>query len=189
VLENQWYRLTVDTLRGAVSGIFDKELNLELVDQEAEWKHGEFIYELLGNREQMESFKLDNYHREPLEKVWFDGYTEGEVWNTIRFRGNTRAAISDGSFELEIRLFNTSKRIDLAYAIEKRMVTDPEADLHFLSPEARQRPARLRCAGRRGKGRRIDQIPGSSNDWNTVQNYARLSNALLRLCSVHPVSL
>ncbi len=185
VLENQWYRVTVDTLRGAVSGIFDKELNLELVDQEAEWKHGEFIYELLGNRDQLESFKLDNYHREPLEKVWFDGYTEGEVWNTIRFRGNTRAANSDGSFELEIRLFNTTKRIDLAYAIEKRMVTDPEAI--YISFPLKLDNGQLAFDVQGGEVRAgIDQIPGSSNDWNTVQNYARLSNGAAQIMLSSP---
>jgi hypothetical protein len=175
-LENQWYRVSVDTERGAIAGIFDKELNRELVDQTAEWKFGEFIYELLGNRSQMESFKLDNYTREPLEKVWFDGYSEGEVWNTIRFKGNTRAAMRDGTYEFEIRLFNTSKRIDLAYAIEKSMVTDPEGI--YIAFPLKLEQGQLAFDVQGGEMRAgIDQIPGSVNDWNTVQNYARLYDA------------
>lgn len=176
VLENQWYRVSVDAKRGAVAGIFDKELNRELVDQNAEWKFGEFIYELLGNRSQMESFKLDNFTREPLEKVWFDGYTEGEVWNTIRFKGNTRAAMREGTYEFEIRLFNTTKRIDLAYAIEKAMVTDPEG-IYIAFPLLMEN-GQLAFDVQGGEMRAgIDQIPGSVNDWNTVQNYARLYDA------------
>jgi alpha-mannosidase len=175
VMENQWYKITLDNERGAISSIVDKELNKELVDQHADWKLGEFIYELLGNRSQMESFKLDNYHREPLEKVWFDGYTEGDIWNTIRFKGNTRAAMRDGAYELEIRLFNTVKRIDLAYSIEKAMVTDPEG-IYIAFPFILD-DGQLAFDVQGGEIRAgIDQIPGSANDWNTVQNYARLSN-------------
>ena len=125
-LENQWYRVSIDNVKGAISGLFDKELNKELVDPKAKWKLGEFIYETLGNRSQMESKKLDNYKRDRLSKVWLDGFEEGPVWNTVRFKGNTSAANGDGLYSFEIRLFNTSKRIDLAYFIEKKMVIEPE---------------------------------------------------------------
>lgn len=172
-LENQWYQITINPAKGAISAISDKETGLQWVDESAEWKLGEFIYELLGNRSQMESFKLDNYHREPLEKVWFDGFTEGEIWNTIRFRGNTRAAMREGAYEFEIRLFNTTKRIDLAYSIEKSMVTDPEGI--YIAFPFKLENGQLAFDVQGGEIRAgIDQIPGSANDWNTVQNYARL---------------
>jgi len=174
-LENHWYRIVIDFDKGAVSSITDKELNLELVDKNAAWKFGEFIYELLNNREQMESFRLDNYNREPLDSVWFDAFELGEVWNTIRLKGNTKAANRDGAYAFEIRLFNTAKRIDLAYAIEKKLVTDPEG-IYIALPFTLEN-GQLAFDAQGGEVRAgIDQIPGSSNDWNTVQNYARLSN-------------
>jgi alpha-mannosidase len=173
---NRWYKITIDNNRGAITSIIDKELNLELVDPYGEWKFGEFIYELLDNRAQMESFKLDNYHREPLEKVWFDGFIPGDVWDAIRFKGNTRAANRDGAYEFEVRLFNTAKRIDLAYAIEKKMVTDPEGI--YIAFPLHLEDGLLAFDVQGGEIRAgIDQIPGSANDWNTVQNYARLSNS------------
>ncbi len=186
-MENQWYRIAIDQEKGAISGIFDKELNQELVDKNAGWKFGEFIYELLNNREQMESFRLDNYTRKPLEKVWVESYEEGEVWNTLRFRGNTRAANRNGAYEFEIRLFNTDKRIELAYFIEKKLVIDPEAiyiAFPFNLPDGQLAfdvPGGEVRAG-------IDQVPGSSSDWNTVQSYARLYNdqtqILLSSCEI-----
>ena len=184
-IENEWYKVDIYSEKGAISGILDKELGLELVDKNAEYKLGEFIYELLDNRAQMESFKLDNFTREGLEKVWFDGFEEGEVWNTVRFRGNTRAANRDNTFVFEIRLFNTTKRIDLAYAIEKKLVTDPEG-IYIAFPFSLENGA-LAFDVPGGEVRAgIDQIPGSSNDWNTVQTYARLKNdnAQVLLCSV-----
>lgn len=173
VMENPWYKISIDQQKGAITGIFDKEFKRELVDNNADWKFGEFIYELLDNREQMESFRLDNYTREPLEKVWFDAYEPGEIWNTIRFKGNTKAANRDGGFEFEIRLFNTSKRIDLAYFIEKKLVTDPEGIYNAFPFILENGQLAFDVPGGEVKAG-IDQIPGSSNDWNTVQNYARL---------------
>ena len=174
-MENRWYRIVVDPGKGVITSLYDRELGLELVDRGAEWKMGEFIYELLESRAEMESFYLKSYTREPPEKVWFDGYEEGQVWNTIRFRGNTRAAIKDGAYVFEVRLFNTSKRIELAYAIGKKQVTDPEGIYNAL-PFALENGA-LSFDVQGGEVRAgIDQIPGSANDWNTVQNYARLSN-------------
>jgi hypothetical protein len=183
-IENQWYKILIDSEKGVISGMTDKELNLELVDKNAIYKFGEFIYELPDNRSQMESFRLDNFTREGLEKVWFDGYEEGDVWNTVKFRGNTRAANRDNTYEFEIRLFNTTKRIDLFYAIEKKLVTDPEG-IYIAFPFALDN-GQLAFDVQGGEVRAgVDQIPGSSNDWNTVQNYARLSNdsAQIVLCS------
>ncbi len=164
-MENQWYQIQVD--------IFDKDYYMELLDREATHKAGEFIYELPDNRSQMEAFRLDRFTREGLEKVWYDGYEEGPVWNTIRFRGNTRAASKEGSYVLEIRLFNTAKRIDFAYEIEKKLVTDPEG-IYIAFPFYLDEGT-LAFDVQGGEVRAgIDQIPGSANDWNTVQNYARL---------------
>jgi alpha-mannosidase len=175
ILDNRWYRIVVDPDRGAISGITDKDLNLDIVDAKAAWKFGEFIYERLDNRAQMEAFKLDNYTREPLNRVRFDAWEPGDVWDTVRFKGDTRAAERDGAFVFEIRLFHAEKRIDLFYAIGKKMVVDPEG-IYLAFPFFLENgvlafdvPGGEIRAG-------IDQIPGSANDWNTVQNYARLYN-------------
>ncbi|MBT6005246.1 MAG: glycosyl hydrolase family 38, partial [Prolixibacteraceae bacterium] len=174
-LENQWYRISIDTEKGAIASLFDKDLDKELVDPNSEYKLGEFIYETLDNRAQMEAFKLDNYKREPLEKVWFERFEKGPVWNTIRFKGDTKAANRDGTYNFEIRLFNTSKRIDLAYSINKKSVVDPEG-IYIAFPFLLEN-GELAFDVQGGEIRAgVDQIPGSANDWNTVQNYARVKN-------------
>ncbi len=182
--ENQWYKIIVNPQEAVIESITDLELNRELVDKQAAWKLGEFIYELPENREQMESFSLHNFTREALDKAWFEAFEPGDVWNTVRFGGNTRAAVAGGTYYSEIRIFNTTKRIDLVYSIEKRMVTEPEGiyiSFPFILEQAQiafDVPGGEIRAG-------IDQIPGSSNDWNTVQSYARLSNEKMQivLCS------
>jgi alpha-mannosidase len=185
VLENEYYRINIDTLRGAISSITDKQLKRELVDPSAKYPTGAFIYELPSDRAQMESFRLDNFTREGLSNVWFDGYEEGAVWSTVRFRGNTPAAHSDGTYTLEIRLFHHSKRIDLAYTIEKKLVTEPEG-IYIAFPFVLE-GGQLAFDVPGGEVRAgIDQIPGSSNDWNTVQHYARLSNGEAQIMLASP---
>ena len=175
-LENKWYKITIDKKRGAISSLFDKQLNKDIVDQNSKWKAGEFIYETLDNRSQMEAFKLDNFEREPLDSVWIDGFEEGPVWNTLRFKGKTKAVYPENAYTFDIRLFNTSKRIDLVYHMEKRMVTDPEGI--YIAFPFQLDDGTLSFDVQGGEIRAgIDQIPGSANDWNSVQNYARLSNA------------
>jgi hypothetical protein len=174
-IENQWYKITIDNESGAISGIFDKELQKELVDQNAEYKLGEFIYELLDNRAQMESYKLEDYTREPLDSVWFDSYSEGKIWNTVKFKGNTKAANYDGSYSFEIRVFKSSKRIDLVYSINKKMVTEPEG-IYIAFPFTLENGKLFFDVQGGEMEAGVDQIPGSANDWNTVQNYARLKN-------------
>jgi len=175
-MENAWYKIVIDSENATISSLVDKQLQKELVDQDAKYQLGEFIYELLDNRSQMEAYRLDNYTREPLEKVWFDGYEESPVWNTFRFKGNTKAAIADGDFIFEIRLFNTIKRMDLFYAIQKKSVTDPEG-IYIAFPFQLENGV-LAFEVQGGEIRAgVDQIPGSANDWNSVQNYARLSNS------------
>lgn len=175
-LENKWYSIKTDPVRGAISSWFDKESGIELIDQAGKYKMGEFILEKLGNRSQMESRKLDDFRRLPLDTVWFDSMTRGEIWNSIRFYGESETAVGPRGFMFEIRLFNTEKRLDLAYSITKKTITDPESfylafpfDLkegkHFSEV-----PGGVMEAGK-------DQIKGSSNDWNTVQDFAALRNS------------
>ncbi len=182
--ENEWYNIVIDPKTGTISSLKDKELNLELIDQHSQWKFGQFIYELLDNRAQMESKRLDNFTREAPDSVWFESYENGQVWNTFRFKANTRAANRDGSMSIEFRIFNCTKRIDIAYLIEKKLVTDPEG-IYIAFPFALEN-GQLAFDVAGGEIRAgIDQIPGSANDWNSVQSYARLSNpdAQIILCS------
>lgn len=175
-IQNDWYKIVVNTQKGTISSLYDKQMKKELVDVDTPYELGEFIYELLDNRSQMESFKLDNYTREPLEDVWFEAYEENPIWNTIRFKGNTEAAISDGDFIFEIRMFNTTKRIDLHYSIKKKSITDPEGI--YIAFPFKLESGVLAFDVQGGEIRAgIDQIPGSANDWNTVQNYASLNNS------------
>ena len=179
-LENKWYKIITDNSKGVIKSWYDKELSAELVEQGAKYKMGEFILEKLGNRSQMESRKLDDFKRFPLDSVWFDSMTKGEIWNTIRFYGESATSEKPRGFMLEIRLYNTEKRLDIACSINKKSIVGPESfyiafpfDLkdgkHFSEVQGGVIEA--------GK----DQIKGSSNDWYTVQDFTSVKNEVSQL--------
>lgn len=175
ILENKWYRLEADKSKGTVVSWIDKELQLELLDRNNKYGMGEFILEKLGNRSQMESRKLDDYRRLPLDTAWFDSMTENEIWNSIKFYGESETAEGPRGFMIEFRLFNTDKRLDVACSVIKKSIVSPESfyiafpfgikdGTHFTEVQGG-----VIEAG-------IDQIKGSSNDWYTVQNFTSVKN-------------
>ncbi|HLN55607.1 MAG TPA: hypothetical protein VK207_06430 [Bacteroidales bacterium] len=176
ILENKWYTIKTDLARGVVTSWFDKELGIELTDGTSSYGMGEFILEKLGNRSQMESRKLDDYKRLKLDTVWFDSVIPGEIWNTIRFYGESETFAGPRGLMMEIRLFNTEKRLDMAFAVTKKSIISPESfyiafpfslngGKHFTEVQG----------GVIETGK--DQIKGSSNDWYTVQNFTSVRNA------------
>ncbi len=174
-LENKWYKISADASKGVIKSLYDKDLSLELLDPESPYKMGEFILEELGNRSQMERKKLDDYKRTPLDTVWFDSYSEGEIWNSIRFYGESATAVNPKGFSIELRLFNTEKRLDLACSITKKSIISPES-FYIAFPlklndgkHYTEVPGGVIEAGK-------DQIIGSSNDWYTVQNFTSVRN-------------
>jgi hypothetical protein len=175
VIENKWYRISLDPSRGTIASLFDREMNRELLSSGVEWQLGEFIHEQLDNRRDMDAFRRPQASRAGLEKVWFERSEEGDVWDTWIFRGETPTGIGAKNYLFEIRLFRTAKRIDFVHRLRKKQVTDPESiyiSFPFALPEGKifyDVPGGVIEAG-------VDQIPGSANDWNTVQNFAAVRN-------------
>ena len=174
-LSNDWYDLKIDLKNGVINSFYDKEIEQEFIDPGSEWKMGQFIYEQLGNRNQMERFTLEDYTRTAMEDIQFTGYKNGRVWQSIYFKGSSTAAMEPGGCTFEIRLFNTEKRVDLLYSIIKKPIVEPEGiyiSMPFNIPQGKiffDVPGGVIRAG-------YDQIPGSANDWNTVQNFVSIRN-------------
>jgi alpha-mannosidase len=179
-LENRWYRIITDPSKGTIVSWYDKELSLELIDSKCQYKMGEFILEQLGNRSQMESKKLDDFKRSPLDTVWFDSMTEGEIWNSIKYYGESATSEKPKGFMFEIRLYNTEKRLDLTCYIIKKSVVAPESFYISFPFDIKNGKHFTEVQGgviETGK----EQIKGSSNDWYTVQNFTSLRNETSQL--------
>jgi hypothetical protein len=179
-LENRWYKIIPDFSKGTISSFYDKELGLELADINSEYGIGEFILEKLGNRSQMERKMLVDYKRAPLDSIWFDSFTEGPVFNSIKFFGESETAINPGGYSIEIRLFNTEKRVEIVCSIIKKSITDPES--FYVAFPFRLKDAKHFTEVQGGiieTGK--EQVIGSSNDWYTVQNFTSVRNSEAQL--------
>ncbi len=181
ILENKWYKISIDAEKGAITSIYDKNLKTELVDQEAEYPMGTFIYEQLGNRSQMEAYTLVDYKRSLLDTVYVESVVKGAMFDLIRFAGESEeSCYSPKGFKSELRLYHTEPLIEMHFTIEKKPVTDPEGI--YIAFPFQVENGRIFCdvpGGVIEAG--VDQIPGSSNDWNTVQNFVSVRNEKMQI--------
>ena len=175
-VENPWYAIDFNTRKGTISKLFDKELNKELTTPNAEWELGEFIYEIIDSRHPMEQYRAPQFLRRRPERIRFERYEKGAIWDTYRFRGETVAGREPNNLMVEFRVFNVTKKIDIVYRLRKKAITDPEAVYISFPFEVNQGKIFLDVPGGTIEAG-VDQIPGSSNDWYTVQNFATARNS------------
>jgi hypothetical protein len=174
-LENSYYRLAFDTVTGGIVSLFDKESGIELSDTSGKWQPGQFIYEKLSNRVQIEQHRLDHADRTPLTKLTFESVVDGPVWKSLAFTGRAPVCADDRGVKVEIRLYHAEKRLELLYGMHKLPVTDPEAvyvAFPFGLPGAGiafEVQGGLVMPG-------VNQLEGTSSDWNTLQNFAVIRN-------------
>lgn len=184
-LENKFYRLKIDYDKGIITSLFDNELQKELLDKDSELKLGEFIYEQLENRHSME--RLTNANRDtvyvPLKKtltilsdIEVSEMEEGNIWNSINIHGTMPVCADDRGVNIEIRLYNKNKRIELLYDMHKLPVTEPEA-VYVAFPFKMEGKNQLSFEAQGGiVNPGINQLEGTSSDWNTIQNFASVKN-------------
>ena len=175
-VENDFYRIVFDPATGGIRSLFDKELDMEMVDDGSEWRLGDLIYESLeGDRHQMERKVFERCRRSGLRDVRFTGAVRGDIYTSVSFRGTAEGCDPDFGVRIEVLLYNAVKRIDLNYTVRRLPETDPSA-LYVAFPFALEAgklsfdvPGGVVHAGE-------NQIPGSSASWNTVQNFVSVRN-------------
>ncbi|MDR1919584.1 MAG: glycosyl hydrolase family 38 [Tannerellaceae bacterium] len=174
-MENEWYAIDFNLRKGTITALFDKELNQPLLSPDAPWEMGEFIYEIIDSRRPMELYRAPQFIRRPPEKMQFVSHEKGAIWDSFLFRGETVAGREAGNLIVEFRVYSVCKKIEIVYRLRKKAVTDPEAVYIAFPFELEKGKISLDVPGGAIEAG-IDQIPGSSNDWFTVQNFAAASN-------------
>ena len=167
-VENQYYKLVIDKSTGAITSLFDKELNQELADMKDSWKIGQLIRETLPSRDKMTPF------HSTVSNVKIEKGTDGPLWQSILIASDM-AGFEKGKeaapkgLELEIRLYKNVKKIEFKYTAHKEILTDPEA-LYVAFPFSLP-DSRIVFETTGGILSQGQQLPGSSSDWNTAQNF------------------
>ncbi len=185
ILENAYYRLKIDAEKGVISSLFDKELGKELLDTGSARKLGEFIYEQPEDRKSLE--RLTNTSRDtvyvPIKRK-ISGLTDIKVsdikkealWKSIKVNGKIAGCADERGVNLEIKLYNTSKKIELSYSMVKLPVISPEG-VYIAFPFKMKDNDALAFDVQGGiVSPGINQLEGTSADWNVIQNFAAVQN-------------
>ena len=110
------------------------------------------------------------------------------TWCALRGESQ-ECCYSPQGFKSELRLYHTEPFIEMHCTIEKKPVTDPEGV--YIAFPFKVEDGKIFCdvpGGVMEAG--VDQIPGSSNDWNTVQNFVSIRNDKMQvLFGSHEVPL
>ena len=175
MIENEYFKIDFDAQTGSIKSLFDKKLQLEMVDADSSLPLGAFVYETLGNRTQLIHSTLTEYDRKGLTDVRIWAGTNGSIYQSIHIEGKSGCCNDDFGVKLEIRLFHNEKRIELNYAVKKTPITDPDGI--YIAFPFKLDNAKLYFdvqGGTVSSGE--NQLEGSASDWNTVQNFVTARN-------------
>jgi hypothetical protein len=193
VVENHRHRLTFDVERGGVTSWWDKRLQRELVDQDAGWALGGFVYETVAERE----------HPWPRQLLWQRRAADGRLEPPRGWRPEWRAQRSGPQRLLSHRVWRTPLAIEveqilqvveLATSVQLRfrlpvyaehveceaswdmsLTTHPEATYLAFPLAVPGAVCHLDLGGQAMQPER-DQIPGTCRDYYTVQRWVNYSN-------------
>ncbi|MBZ5612861.1 MAG: hypothetical protein LAO23_02545 [Acidobacteriia bacterium] len=173
--ENSYYRITVDPASGAVSKIWDKELNRELVNAASAFRFGAYLY--VTGADDMPNNSLYRYGatlKPPALSIATASH--GRLLEAKRVAFGTiitmeASAPNTPAIRMEITLYNAKKQIDFVYRLSKEATIKKEA-VYIAFPIAANHaefgydmqngwvdPAR-------------DELPGGSHEWYCVQHWA-----------------
>jgi len=106
-LENRYYKILFDRNTGGISSIYDRELDRELVDKNADWKFNEYLYE-----KGIDSLNVVWQNEKSAKMEGFSGPVQGSMVSDIKASGVE-------SIRQEIILYADIKRIDIVNSMEK----------------------------------------------------------------------
>ncbi len=184
VFENDFYSLTLDPEKGVITQIHDKELGKDIVDTHDSLSLGHFIYEELANRHEMERltnsnrdtvYKPLNLKRSVIQNIRLTKQEYGSIYQSVFLHADMPVCADDRGVDIEIRLYHKQKKIDLLYQMHKLPVYTPEGI--YVAFPFKLDGGRLAFEVQGGvvyPG--VNQLAGTSSDWNTIQNFAAVKS-------------
>ncbi len=187
IIENRFYRVTVDAKTGGISSLYDKELDRELVDRTSPWPLNTYIYEQpVGGRKAVDDMtKRATFNRWAPESAKIETGWRGPVASSLTVKSSPKMC---AALEQRIVLYDDVKRVDLVNVLDKEETFAPEA-VYFAFPfevgpglpaAPAAKPVRVPPGIRfeiadadMAPGK--EQLPGTTLDWHTVQNWVEFS--------------
>ncbi len=176
VVENKYYRITVDPGTGAVQSIFDKELQRELVDLDSTYKFGQYLYVSGGDPKGDGLTRMIHpFQALPAAELIIHPSIDGKYlgaektpWGySIKLHSSD---VNTPAIDLEIRLYDDQKRIDFDYSLQKSYTTAKEG-VYFAFPTAVQSPQFAYSTQQGWVDPAHDLLKGASLEWFNIQKW------------------
>ncbi|HEV2762135.1 MAG TPA: glycoside hydrolase family 38 C-terminal domain-containing protein, partial [Pyrinomonadaceae bacterium] len=174
VLENSFYRVTLDPATGSVRSIFDKELRRELVDASAPYRFNQYVYVTGGDNPPFT--QLLTYRRHlPFAKLDAHAATEGRLVSVRRTPAGTSArlesrGVNTPKISTEIILHDGEKKIEFVNRVTKETVYRKEAAYFAFPVNVRSPEFKFEVQNGVVNPAR-DMMPGAGLEWFSAQNW------------------
>jgi hypothetical protein len=174
-IENQFYRVTVDPNRGGVSSVFDKPAGRELVDPKSPYLLDQYVYVAGGDNTRLihisEHLPDANLTVSPAAAATAVNAAATPWGQSLHYRVSGVAA---PRIDVEIRLFNGEKKIEIVNRLLKEPVNVKEA-IYFAFPFAATQPE-FEYEGQNGTvDPARDELAGGCREWYLPGHWARVS--------------
>lgn len=172
-LESPYYKVQLDAETGAIRGIYDKELQRELVSQESPYRFGEYLYVTGGDKAPNTILHFDHVSAKPELEVHTAG--KGKIVSVITTPTGQVAhlesqAPNTPSIKTEIRLFDNEKKIELVEDVDKTEVLTKEG-VYFAFPFDMKQPQFQYEIQNGVVDPAKDMYAGAGHEWFTAQHW------------------
>ena len=177
VIENVFYRLTIDEDSGALAAIYDKDLKRDIVDAGSPYKFGQYLYVTGGDGDtQMinpfPALAPGVLAIHPATHGKFLGVEQMPWGQSVRL---TSSSVKTPEIQTEILLFNDAKKIEFRYGVHKTYTNDKEA-VYFAFPVATTHPEFHFATQQGWVDPAHDLMKGGSLEWFNVQQWMAVND-------------
>lgn len=185
-VENQFYRVTVDAATGSIRSIFDKQLQREIVDQKSPYLFGQYLYVTGGDGKLTTVIHPDPSLPKPELTVHpsasgqYLGVKRTPWGHSIRLKSSD---VNTRSVELELLLFDSEKKIELDYIVDKQY-TEQKEGIYIAFPIDVDRPRFAYEIQQGWIDPAINLMKGGSAEWFTAQHWMAAHDQALAVAIV-----
>ena len=178
VIENDFFRITLDPETASLRSVFDKKLNKELVDGASPYRFGQYLYVTGGDDYPNNSLYRYGAALQPPQ-LKTHGASGGKLISVTRVPHGIVAVMEASSvntpkLRAEITLFDNEKKIEIRYDLHKDRVLTRES-VYFAFPFQVKNPV-FNYANQVGwVNPAKDELAGGSREWYVAHEWAAVS--------------
>jgi alpha-mannosidase len=179
ILENQFYRITLDPSSGSIASVFDKNLGRELVDASSPYKFGQYLYVTGGDDYPNNSlYRFGSGLKAP--ELTVHPAQSGRLVSAKKTPIGIVATLSSSapntpSIQTEIMLPVSEKRILITYHLHKERVLTRES-AYVAFPFALTKPEFTYGSQAAWVNPAKDELAGGSREWYLPATWASVYN-------------